>query len=324
MHITNLDEIQSPVLSNETVYRHLKHLFFSASEDMGFQRFTGIAAFVDRITDRQLLDASVKFLTKNGFALRDRPEWISQLLASGDYTEMDLVKIEARSYSLQITFLLYKSMNNLLNSELSKLKNCGFTDLTQIPDLSIHINGRTITDNSDEANDFIRKKMVRGMKTQAEALPADKGKNFLSDVAISYANVELDLNDPGYFKNEISYISTVKENLVDKNVPKPVDYYSFVHPEIFINDGFALWDYLMENAIEKNYGRLSDIAYFYWRMFEESDQYIYQRPEVFKKWFKRVYREELGQFATLTKVRTVKRDRAYSIALEAHKKSTRQ
>lgn len=164
---------------------------------MDFQKFTRIAALVDRITDRQLLDATVKFLVKSGFDLREKPEWIEQLSVSGIYTETDLVKIESRSYSLQITFLEYKSINDLLNHELSKLENCESADLTPIPDLSIFVSGRTITDNSDEANDFIRKKMVRGMKTHAESLPTEEGKSFLSNVAISYANVELDLNDPG-------------------------------------------------------------------------------------------------------------------------------
>lgn len=98
--------------------------------------------------------------------------------------------------------------------------------------------------------------------------------------------------------------------------------YSFLHLDTFIEgtDGFALWDYLMENAIGKGHGRLSDIAYFYWRMFDKSNQYIYQRPQVFKDWFKRVYNEDLGQFATLSKVRTRKRDDVYSIALQMHKK----
>lgn len=265
MHVTNLDDTRSPVLSDDDIFNHLKFLFFSPTEELDFQKFTGIAILVDRITNRQLLDATVKFLVKNGFDLREKPEWIEQLSASGIYTETDLVKIESRSYSLQITFLLYKSMNNLLNKELSTLENCEPADLTTIPDLSIFVSGRTITDNSDEANDFIRKKMVRGMKTHAEALPIEEGKNFLSDVAISYANVELDLKDPGFFKNEISYISTIKENLVTKVTAKAVSAYSFLHLDIFIDgtDGFALWDYLMDNAVGNCHGRLSDIAYFY-------------------------------------------------------------
>lgn len=245
-------------------------------------------------------------MAKRGFELRKKTEWIEQLSASGIYTKMDLVKIESHSYSLQITFLLYQSMVNLLNNEPSKLENCDATELTAIPDLSIFVSARTITDNSEEANDFIRKKMARGMKRLAEVLPLEKGKNFLSDVSVSYANVELDLNDPGFIKNEISYISTVKENLTTKLPAKPAPDYSFLHLDTFIDgtDGFALWNYLMENTIGKGHGRLSDIAYFYWLMFDKSNQYIYQRLQFFKDWFKRVYGEELRQFATLSKVRT--------------------
>ncbi len=322
MRTTNLDDTLNPVLSNEDIFKHLKFLFFSPTEELDFQKFTNIAALVDRITDRQLLDGTVKFLIKNGFGLREKPEWVEQLSASRIYTETDLVKIEARSYSLQITFLLYKSMNSLLNSELRKLQNCEPAELTAIPDLSIHVNGRTITDNSEEANDFIRKKMVRGMKTHAEALPTDEGKSFLSDVAISYANVELDLNDPGFFKNEISYISTVKENLTTKAPAKPAPDYSFLHLNVFTegSNGFALWEHLMENYVSKGRGRTSDIAFFYRRM-SDSERFIYQPQEVFKKWFKKVYGEELGQFA---KRSTIQNERDYSEALDWHKKFNSQ
>lgn len=322
MHLTNLDEIQRPVLSNEDVYRHLKHLFFSASEDMGFQRFTGIAAFIDRITDRQLLDASVKFLAKNGFALRDRPDWITELKASGMYDELDTVKIEARSYSLQVTFLLYKKFNDVLNEEIGRLKNSEPSDLTAIPSLLIHVKDRTIADNSDAANDFIRKKMARAMKMHAETMPLNEGKAFLSDVAISYANVELDLNDPGYFKNEISYISTVKENLTTEAPAKPATDYSFLHLNVFTDgsNGFALWEHIMENYVNKGHGRTSDIAFFYRRM-SDTKRFIYQPQEIFKTWFKKVYGEELGQFVKRSKLR---HERDYSDALDWHKKFNSQ
>lgn len=121
---------------------------------MGFQRFTGIAAFIDRITDRQLLDASIKFLVKNSFALQNRPEWIAELSASGIYDDTDTVKIEARSNSLQITFIFYKKLNDVLNAEIAKLENAEGTDLTAIPSLLINVKNRTIADNSDEVNDL--------------------------------------------------------------------------------------------------------------------------------------------------------------------------
>ena len=51
------------------------------------------------------------------------------------------------------------------------------------------------------------------------------------------------------------------------------------HPNMFVNDSFKLFEYILNKHIKKNRGRINDISYYYWKMY--NDKYIIQKPYPF-------------------------------------------
>jgi hypothetical protein len=91
------------------------------------------------------------------------------------------------------------------------------------------------------------------------------------------------------------------------------------HENIFSNNGFILFEYLLNEHIRPKgtTGRFSDIAHYYWKMYNSEIQYIHQRPEAFKTWFLLEYnKEDIGQIKTATNLKNTNRDKHYSNSLD--------
>lgn len=93
---------------------------------------------------------------------------------------------------------------------------------------------------------------------------------------------------------------------------------SNLHNNIFSNNGFELFSYILENHIAKNRGRYADVSYYYWRMYGHTPQFIHQRPESFKNWFCQTYQEDFEKIKTLNEVTDQKgnRNKHYSTSLD--------
>jgi hypothetical protein len=88
------------------------------------------------------------------------------------------------------------------------------------------------------------------------------------------------------------------------------------HENIFCNNGFVLFDHILNEYVKTNIGRLSDIHFFYRSMYDNKPQFIHQRPERFKEWFFENYNEEdLGKIKTYNDVKNPDRQIHYSNAL---------
>jgi hypothetical protein len=88
------------------------------------------------------------------------------------------------------------------------------------------------------------------------------------------------------------------------------------HEHIFCNNGFELFEDILSEYVKPigKKGRLSDIHYYYWKMYE--DDFIHQRPERFKTWFFEIYeKEDLGKIKTLKEVENLDRNIHYETAL---------
>lgn len=88
------------------------------------------------------------------------------------------------------------------------------------------------------------------------------------------------------------------------------------HEHIFCNNGFELFEDILSEYVKPTgkKGRLSDIHYYYWKMYE--DDFIHQRPERFKTWFFETYeKEDLGKIKTLKEVENLDRNIHYETAL---------
>jgi hypothetical protein len=91
-------------------------------------------------------------------------------------------------------------------------------------------------------------------------------------------------------------------------------FYKNQHPTMFTNDGFELFEYILNNHITSNRGRINDISFYYWKMFE--DKLIIQRPFAFVKWFVELYNVEDFQIKTLPTVHNLDRLKHYSNSLD--------
>lgn len=88
------------------------------------------------------------------------------------------------------------------------------------------------------------------------------------------------------------------------------------HDNIFSNNGFVLFEHILKEYVKTKRGRLSDIHFFYWSMYNSKPQYIHQRPERFREWFFDNYNEELGQIKQPYRIETPDRLKHYSNALD--------
>lgn len=86
------------------------------------------------------------------------------------------------------------------------------------------------------------------------------------------------------------------------------------HPKYFINNGFELFEYILNNHIAENRGRINDISFYYWKMF--NDEYIIQNPFPFVEWFAELYNVESFQIKTLKTTTNTNRLKHYSNSLD--------
>jgi hypothetical protein len=91
-----------------------------------------------------------------------------------------------------------------------------------------------------------------------------------------------------------------------------------LHSHVFANNGFVLFEHILSKYVSEGRGRKSDVAYYYWRMFQDDMKYIHRRPEAFKDWFFEQYQEDLGKLKTLAEVRNRQRDNNYAEAWAWH------
>lgn len=87
---------------------------------------------------------------------------------------------------------------------------------------------------------------------------------------------------------------------------------------IFSNNGYTLWNHILEDYVKPKgkKGRYSDIAFFYWALYNNEKHFIHQRPERFKQWFYETYEEDIGKIKTFDIIKNADRIKHYSNALE--------
>lgn len=102
-------------------------------------------------------------------------------------------------------------------------------------------------------------------------------------------------------------------NRIEQN-PIPIENLNPKHENIFCNNGFELFEYILNEYIKQNRGRQNDLRYYQRKMY--NDKYIHQRPTEFFKWFENNYAEVIEQTKTLKEVENPQRNKDYSNALD--------
>lgn len=114
---------------------------------------------------------------------------------------------------------------------------------------------------------------------------------------------------------EIEFLIEIFENfnfnLPEQNQPEQ-------NAEIFSNNGFELFEHILYKYVSpiNTRGRKSDLIFYYWKLYNSKPRYIHQRPATFFNWFEEEYDEMTGQLKTFDKVKTIQRERDFSLALE--------
>lgn len=88
------------------------------------------------------------------------------------------------------------------------------------------------------------------------------------------------------------------------------------HENIFCNNGFVLFEYILKEYVRQAKGRQTDLLFYYWKMYNNEPQYIHQRPTDFFIWFDKEYSEISGQLKTYHNVKTPQKEKDFSNALD--------
>lgn len=263
------------------------------------------------ITDNVLLKNTVELINEFDFLKIDNQtiEILKNNLSDGNYTDLEKTKIESYIYSILLELMLLKRMFH----EIYVTYNRKFIEF------DCNINKTVITHNIDE----IRKNCY---KILLKHRTKNSNKNEVEKLIDSM--IELDyFNESNAHENDIDYLQKRVNKLLQTN-PTEFETNTTVensHSETFSNNGFILFEYLLNNHIRSKgkSGRFSDIADYYWKMYYSEIQYIHQRPETFKEWFRTTYDgEEIGKIKTAENLKNIDRDKHYSNSLNwfKHKK----
>jgi len=98
--------------------------------------------------------------------------------------------------------------------------------------------------------------------------------------------------------------------------PTPIENLNPKHENIFCNNGFILFEYILNEYVKPKgiLGRYEDISYYYRRLFE--DKFIHQKSEPFRVWFIEKYDDEFTKIKTIYQVAPLQRNKDYSNALD--------
>jgi hypothetical protein len=157
----------------------------------------------------------------------------------------------------------------------------------------------------------------------------DKLKRLFKSIDSEISEQEINLEVINYqvhlqTKREKIYSDLINElnlKLVEK-ITNPIT--TPKHENIFCNNGFILFEHILKEYVKTNRGRLTDIHFFYWSMYNNNPQLIHQRPERFKEWFFENYNEDLGKIKNYEDIKNKDRLIHYSNALDWFKPQNQQ
>jgi hypothetical protein len=124
------------------------------------------------------------------------------------------------------------------------------------------------------------------------------------------------INQSSYQSTQIEKIDPIalSSNIVNERIV----YISEQNAGMFSNNGFELFKHILNTYVKPigTSGRKSDLIFYFWKLYNNKPQYIHQRPVKFFNWFESEYDEMTGQLKTFDKVKTIQRERDFSLALE--------
>lgn len=176
-------------------------------------------------------------------------------------------------------------------------------------------------------------RLKRKLNTYYITLNPTEKNDFLDEIELSYLLNGIDFI-VGKFECQIPknkqelivvWINEKRDQLETETKPnqKEIPIENNKHDNIFCNNGFKLFEYLLENfAKPKNQkGHQKDILFCYHKLYNENKQpnYIHQRTQSFLDWYNPLYSDEISQTKTFDEVKTTNREKLYSSTLALFK-----
>jgi hypothetical protein len=292
--------------SNKHLDEVLQRLYLMKAEGLGyFERNFQISQAIKYLTDAEILESHIGILKSVGYFEKCSDV---QIPMTGDMT-VD-VKMKANVYCLLFMGENLGILNDSLN--MNRLKKMLGAYPENMPALRIEMNGSIISHNLARLAEFINRKFLVFGKGVAE------GKVFVEQKA-HLKMMMVALSEHDYFQGTQNHRGDIAflKNCLDTLTPSPAAV-SQKFENIFSNNGFVLFQHIMEKYVRPGQGAKADIAYFYWRLYNHEMKFIHQRPEVFKKWFEKEFPDGfyLGKFRTLDNLKNADRAKKFSAAIE--------
>lgn len=157
---------------------------------------------------------------------------------------------------------------------------------------SNHFAGRTLS----EGYNVILNAMEKQIRDKIYSIDNEFNEQLFKNVTLSFTKI-------------IDFLELQKLN------PSPTTKTNPKHENIFSNNGFVLFEYILNEYFKPKgmLGRYEDLSYYYRRLFE--DEFIHQKSEPFKVWFIEKYEDEFSKIKTKDQVQTPQRNKDYSNAL---------
>ena len=95
----------------------------------------------------------------------------------------------------------------------------------------------------------------------------------------------------------------------------------YKHNDIFCNNGFELFEYLLEHFVKPKgkRGHHKDVLFCYHKLYKNTPQYIHRRTQPFLDWYNKEYSDDISQTKTFDEVKNDNRERLYSNILDLFK-----
>lgn len=170
-----------------------------------------------------------------------------------------------------------------------------------------------------------------GLASTEEGYTEDVLKILIENKSVYYSIREVLGLDPVYWKLHLEIedidikvrqlrlgFSKILTFLEERKLSLGADSETPKHDNIFSNNGFELFEYILKEYIKPKgvMGRQSDLVYYHRKMYDNNPQYIHRKPTEFFNWFDNEYSETSGQLVTYERVKSDRREKDYSTALE--------
>ena len=312
LDIIDLDEISE--YSNYEIFAFIKHLTHCEEYNF-FVKIMLQTSVIMHISDENLFKTTKQLFentwlytnasqSNNKISIDNSIDFGENVAESNDPA---VLKFKVCVFGISILKEMYSALYDYLSND------------AEMPLLNFKVKNRKLIHNLPEIHKIIKRKSFVKEKNQILNLQTKSAQeNEIKKLILSISTIDFD-NNTNTFEDEIKHFQLLLNNL-----PEPTAEPQPIHDEVFCNNGFELFDYLLNNVVRAKgeRGRQRDIAHYYWKMLNNKPKYIHSRPEAFKMWFFKLYdKEDIGKIHTAIILTNKHRDNHYSNALDWFKRS---